>query len=525
MRAYLQNIYSKFQEKKDRNLFWLIILLAVFLLFFRINARTFWMDETAVLEYYYKTPNPITFLVQYFQVPDNHPPLYYFLAILVYNILPLGALGIRLVSVLAGLGMVVTVYYFALLLFENKKIARLAMLLTAVSSYFVLISQMARYHSLAAFFSLLFLYYFSKLIIRGYSKKDCIYFIISGVAVCFTDYPHFIYIVAMANVFYFYKLLFKKEKIIPEIKWFISQAYLLAAFVPMVWLMYLRITRQGDGGFGKLSLLGRSLVNWATDFFIHFYTFFFGENILPWNWFAFGLGSISLLILAGCLVKIIYKKECSKSLCLLSYYFFAAVILNTMFLNYANPRYNFIVYPKFVFVAFPLFIMVLAFLISQFKNKCIKWFVLGAVLLVGVIGLVNFYHSKNYLNASYFNDFKGFEFVRSNSVPGQYLVINGDSNVGVYNFYKYKYFSDLTLVDLNNVSSTIKKGEKAWFFSTGSDDGNINNEPSGKIPAGFHSVMKYEAVPLDPTLKKLKEKILHRESYTYKYGVYLIIKD
>jgi 4-amino-4-deoxy-L-arabinose transferase-like glycosyltransferase len=525
MKAIWKNVYLKYVENKDRYFFILIILLAVFLLFCRIGSRTLWMDETAVLDYYYQTPNPINFLIEYFRMPDNHPPLYYFLVILAYNILPLGELGIRLVSVLAGLGIVVTVYYFSLLFFEDKKTARLAMFLTALSSYFVLISQMARYHSLAAFFSLLFLYFFSKIILRGYAKKDYIYFIISGVAACFTDYPHFIYIVAITNVYFFYKYIVKKEKILSLARWILSQLILLAAFAPMVWLLYLRIARQGDGGFEKASLLGRSLANWVSDFFIHFYAFFFGENILPWNWLVFGLGSVALLVLTGSLIKMIYKRQCPKLICLLLYYFFAAIILNTLFLNYANPRYNFIVYPKFVFVAFPLFAMILSYLILRLRSKGVRWFAVGAIILVEIIGLVHFYSPRNYLNGSYFNSFRSFEFVRDNSIIGDKLIINGDANAGVYNFYKYRYFSNLIPIKLDEATGTIKKDERAWFFSTGSDDGGVNNEPAGKMPPGFKVVSQYESVPLDPTLKYWKEKILHRASYTHKYGVYLIVKE
>jgi (p)ppGpp synthase/HD superfamily hydrolase len=43
-------------------------------------------------------------------------------------------------------------------------------------------------------------------------------------------------------------------------------------------------------------------------------------------------------------------------------------------------------------------------------------------------GLTNFYASRNYLNASYFNSFQGLEFVKKGSLAGDYLAITTDAN-------------------------------------------------------------------------------------------------
>lgn len=521
MMQRIKQLISKILKHPDQIKFGSILVLSAFLLFYKITQRTLWMDETASLEYYFNSSGPVNFLVNYFRTPDNHAPLYYFLVIIIYNLFPFGEIGIRLLSVLAGLGIVVLVYRFSLLLFADKKIARIAMLLTAISSYFILISQMARYHSLSAFFSLLYLYYFSKIILNGHSRKNYISFILSGILVSFTDYPHFIYVVLVANLYYFYKYLIKNERIINLRDWLISQTVLLLAFMPMIYLIYLRIL-HGDGGFEKVSLLGRSFINYAADLIIHFYAFFFGENILPWNWFPFSLGVLVLLVVGFYLIKSIFKKESPQGLYLILYYFFSVIVINTAFMNYADPRYNFIVYPKYGFVAFPLFIISLAAIINLIISKKVKYIILTAVIIVDLFGLVNFYQAKNYLNASYFNNFNGFQFVRDNSMPGDYLAINGDANIGVYDFYRTKYFAKIKSISTANVDM-IEKKARLWFFATGSDEGG-NSDPKSKIPEGFAVITRYESVPLDPTLKILKEKILNRSSYNYKYTVFLLQK-
>ena len=521
MYGRIKQIIFKLSKHTEEILFYSVLILAAFLLFYKLSLRTFWMDETAVLEYLSQSTGPINFLVEYFKVPDNHAPLYYFLVIIFYKLFSFGEVGIRLVSVLAGLGIVALVYRFSLLLFGDKKIARTTMFFTATSSYFILISQMARYHSLSGFFALFFLYYFSRIILKGYTRRDYIAFIIFGFLVGFTDYPHFIYVITIVNLYYFYKLVFKNERIVLLRNWLVGQAIMLLSFLPMVYLIYLRIL-HGDGGFEKVSLLGRSVMNYVADLGMHFYAFFFGENILPWNWFPFLLGTLVLLVVSFYLASALYKRQLSKGLYLILYYFFSAIILNTVFMNLADPRYNFVVYPKYGFFAFPLFMIAVVAVINFTMSKKIKGYILISILIVTIFGLINFYQAKNYLNASYFSNFRSYEFVMDNSIPGDYLVINGDAGIGVYEFYKNKYFKNLKPVFITDLDKIDSKS-RVWFFSTGSDEGG-NFDPQSKLPSGFFEVKRFESVPLEPMLKILKEKILHRPSYNYKYTVFLLQK-
>lgn len=512
--------------KNDKsNLYFIgLLLLGLLLLLYRASARSFWMDEQAVLEYMYQNPNPIDFLRAYFKVPDNHPPLYYLLVIISYKLFAAKELGIRLVSILSGFGILITVYYLSLLLFKDRALARWAVFLSSISSYFILISQMARYHSLSGFLMLVSLFYFCKIIIQGYSKKSFIIFLIFAALLGYTDMPHFIYEVVLVNVYYFYSCLRKTEFVAIK-QWFLGQVVLAASFLPIVYLFYLRVFKQHDKGFEKASLLGRSIIDKVSDFLIHFYSYFFGENILPWNWVVFGLGVVTMIGLLFFLVRGLYRKNFSQSMYLLLYLFFSSVILNVLFLNYANPRYNFIVYPKYVFVAFPLFIILISAIAWQVKNRVGKYFILGAIVVVSLVGLHNFYQSKNYFNGSYFNSFAEYEFVRDNSRAGDFLIINGDAGIGLYDFYKNTYFKNLVPVNLGEVSAAVASKEKRfWFFTTGSDGDSVYESAgtSDKIPDGFVVVDTFQSVPTDPFLLKLKQRVTGRQSYNYKYAAYLL---
>ena len=460
-----------------------IFALGIFLLFFQVSSRGLWMDENAV--FWYLSMNPWQFVVNYWHIPDNHPPLFYLLVVSLYKLLPLKVLGVRLVSIFSGIGLLVLSYRFSWLLFKDKLSARLAMLSVVLSSYFVLISQMARYHALAALLTLLSLYYFTCLSFQNNNKKkNLLLFVVFAVLTSYTDLPHFVYLILVTNVFYFYKIL-RKETILKFKSWFISQLILVVSFLLIIWMFYLRIFEQGDKGFGLSSLLGKNIIQYAACFLMHFYAFFFGENILPWNFLIFFSGLFAACITAFYLIRNLFKAIKDQSLNLLVYYFLAFVILNTVFLNFADPRYNFIVYPKYVFAAFPLFVILLSRVIILIDKVWLRNVALVIFVGISLFGLFNFYSRGNYINASYFNDFSNYVFVRDNSQMGDGVVINGDLNGGTYKFFKGDYFYNLIPVDLDPLSSSSAKFSRVWFFSTGSDDGNINNEPDSKIPAGF----------------------------------------
>lgn len=498
----------------------LIFLCAVVLLFSDVSGRTLWMDETAVLEYL--KYNPIQFLIEYSKVPDNHPPLYYLLVTVASSILPWSEIVIRLVSIVSALGIVVVVYAFAQTIWPEKKYAYLSAFFTAFSSYFVLIGQMARYHTLAALFSLVSIYYFYLLTHGKWNRNNIIGYILGSVGICFTDYPHFIYVFGITNVYLFYQVL-KKRLEHSVWSWTKIQSVILLSFIPMLSLLLHRILLQGDGGFEKHNLLANSVPHILLTTAFHVYVFFFGENMFPWNLVVLLPGTIFLLYILGIIIHSAKKKVLFPSHIFILGMCIALIIINTIFLNVFNPRYNFIVYPKYVFVAYPLFVMALIGSVRYIKSKKIEKLCLVLWFLIASVGLYNFYSKKNYINASYFNTFESFEFVRESGEDGDKVMINGDLNEGAYVFYQEKYFQKISAIRRDDLGTVPTHG-RVWFFSTSSDDSNTNQESESKIPEGFRIIERFDSAPLDPKLKKYKEKILGYESYTYKYSVFLLEK-
>ncbi len=496
-----------------------ILLLSAGLLFYRVSYRTFWGDEMAVLNYL--KYSPAGFLAAYWQTPDNHPPLYYFLVLLASKLLPATEWMVRLVSILAGLGIVCLVYLFALRVAGEKKTALLAAFFTALSSYFVLISQMARYHSLAAMFSLMVFYFFYRLYSEGYAKQVWYWYLAALVLVGYTDYPHFFYVALITNALYFYRLI-RRRSIMPFFNWFMSQIVVAILLSPLVWMIYNRIVIQGDKGWSSTNLLANSWVHIFTAILFHIYSYFFGENIFPWNYIFFGAGILVLIAVIAGFIQGFRKKTWTPGQLFVVLLSVGIIILNTLFMNVADPRYNFIVYPKFGFVAYPLWIITFVLCLSKLRDKT-RMIMFLLWVMVAIFGLWNFYQAKNYLNPIYFRTFESLEYVRDHAREGEYLAVTANVEQGLYDFYKDKYFSRLKPLQWQEIPLAEKRS-KVWLFAAGEEGSGKTNEAESMVPPGYKILESFDSMPLDPTFKKWKEKILHRQSYNYKYSIFLLEK-
>ncbi len=505
--------------KQHRMLVFLLAFAAT-LVFFRIEYRTFWMDETFVLQYLPMTAGE--FVHEYFYNPDNHPPLYYFSVLFTSWILPQSEFMVRLPSALFGIGIVWLVYRLMQAVTGKERMAVTAAALTALSANFVLLSQMARYHTMAAFASLFALYHLYLLYKQGFSRRHWLWFLFGVALTGYSDYPPFIYLVIVTQLMYFGSVVFKRQPV-KAYHWLLGHISVGVVCSPMVWFLYHRIFIQGDGQFDVFNNLGNGLVNIIGGTAFHFYSYLFAEHIFPWEVVPFGLG-VLVLIAAGVGGVRYVRSRWRRAL---DWYVpglaIGVIVLNTLFINVANPRYNFIVYPKFGYVAYPLLIMSFVLAIESLPWRRIRQGVYALWIIVALIALGRFYSAESYLNPSYFRTFDSFTFIEERREPGQYLAMTNDAGVGLFNFYRESTFRDLEPLEWYELPVT-EPGTEVWFVATGFDGPVEGVSPYDRLPEGYEIVEEYLSVPLEPTFKSLKERALRRPSYTYKYGVFLIKK-
>ena len=483
------------------------------------------MDERAV--FWYLDMSPLGYLRHYFTVPDNHPPLFYLLTNIIYSIFSRGELGIRLVSILSGVGSGVLVYGIAKRLF-SVSVARVSSLLFILSPYFLLISQMARYHALAGLWSLLVLYGLSGLWKGiGHNVRNIAYVALGMILVAWSDYPHLLYMILLVNAWYIYAN-WKKQPFVKTKMWLQMHFLWALSVVPLLPLIWHRVVVQGDTRFFAQSAIGTNPIRYILRLLIHPYVYFFGENTLPWQWWVFTPGVLVLLYVLYQIIQICRVKE-NAALKLLISSTIGLIVLNVFTMSKLSPEYNFIVYPKYGYIAFPLFLISIAAIALKEKNTRIKVAIVFIAFYVQILGTISFYQGETYLNASYFSTFAPYEFVEMNKQDGDRWLINGDMNTESFAYYAQTYFSDITPTgkDIRSENFEVQLLPKGryWAFFTGSDDQGDTQTTAEKIPEAFAVIDEFHSVPLDPILRQLKSRILGRESYTYKYSVYLLEKE
>ena len=123
----------------------LILLLALGLRLYRLDGQSLWYDEgTSVV----LAGRDVAAIVQG-AAADIHPPLYYVLLHFWARLFGSSEVAVRLLSAIAGLGVVGAVYLLGRRLFDQQ-VALVAALLAALSPFLVYYSQEARMYILAA---------------------------------------------------------------------------------------------------------------------------------------------------------------------------------------------------------------------------------------------------------------------------------------------------------------------------------------------------------------------------------------
>ncbi|MBI3252152.1 MAG: glycosyltransferase family 39 protein [Candidatus Omnitrophica bacterium] len=143
------------------------LILGVALRFLMLaSSKSFWGDEWFTMGLVQKP----TLAVFYGAVQDVHPPFYFLLLHGVTRFLGMGEWALRSVSIAAGVGLLVAVYFLAETLFSRNR-AVLALFLTAISPYWLQSSNEVRGYSLLAFLACASAVFFLKALKNPGQKK------------------------------------------------------------------------------------------------------------------------------------------------------------------------------------------------------------------------------------------------------------------------------------------------------------------------------------------------------------------
>lgn len=130
------------------------------------------------------------------------PPLYYFIVKLSTDLLGVGALSLRLPSILFGIGVLGLLYPLGMRIFHDRHAALLALAIFAVNEQLIWYSQKARAYALILFCTMLsFLFYVSLLQAEKLSYR--IGYVLATVVVCYTHYLFgFVVVIQLLHLFW-----------------------------------------------------------------------------------------------------------------------------------------------------------------------------------------------------------------------------------------------------------------------------------------------------------------------------------
>ncbi len=123
-----------------------IVVIAAVIRIITIDNQSIWMDEALTA---YEAGLPFGAMIHTVATVEATPPLYFVLVWLSVHIFGHSDAAVRLVSALAGIGMVPVAYLAARELVDSRRAGLIAALLTAVSPFMVWYSQEARAYMLA----------------------------------------------------------------------------------------------------------------------------------------------------------------------------------------------------------------------------------------------------------------------------------------------------------------------------------------------------------------------------------------
>ena len=206
----------------------IILLLGIFLRFYKIDFLTLWYDESHTI---YTSENFFNFIPKYMSYQDGYynnlssvafssyvgeglninPPFYFMIMNIWINLFGTTETALRAFSALAGIISILFIYLLASYLF-NKQIGLISAFLFAINPFNIAYSQEARTYTFIVLLGLISTYYF----IKSLDKNKLVYWIIFIITTAIGLYTHtfFIFIILFEILYFFlfikkYKKLFK----------------------------------------------------------------------------------------------------------------------------------------------------------------------------------------------------------------------------------------------------------------------------------------------------------------------------
>ena len=353
--------------------FWLtsIILLAVFLRFYKLDFKSLWLDELYAIVSCHPT-NSLKFIIDYCK--SDQPPLFFVLLNSWFQIFIYSSFSGRLLSVLIGVLGVFSMFLLGKEI-KNERIGLLAAFLTCMNYFHIYFSQELRFYSLLFLMTTLSWLFF----VRSLKHKTLLnysLYILSAIALLYTHYYGIIIFFIQGFVFVIYIILTKQSR------GFFFWGFLAGTLVTISYIPWIP-TIIADSQIG---------LYWMEKpkpyFLIGYYSNYMGKDIVT-----------GVLLLLACILYLRYftlilrNKEKD-----LFEVFIGLLLISWIFLNYAIPYLRSILatpmmIPRHTITVLPALFLMMAMGLEQIKKTSYK---MGVIAVVVVSISVNLFFVKNH---------------------------------------------------------------------------------------------------------------------------------
>lgn len=446
------------------------MVLATILRFYHIDFQSVWLDEIcSIIE-----ANPETRwsdLEATIMVSDPHPPLYFALMKILFQLFGYTTFVARAFSAVIGVAGVYAIYLLGKEI-NNKNTGLIAALLLAINSFHIYYSQEVRMYALLLLFTILS-YYRLVLFLKNNSYKNALLY---GLFTGFMLLTQFFGLFVLASQLVFLLYVFIKKEKSSKILFFkqllISGIVIVISFLPAL-TIFIETTKKKYSAIQPTTLDTIFLI--FKDFVQHSY--------------------ILLLFYSALILLFIYYacKEKMKE----SYLILFSWIIITLAIPIIR---SYLVTPMIVsryFIAIlPAFIIIISIAILYFKNNIIK---ISILLFLTAITLYRLFISNDYYNKIAKTQFREItEFIKKENKENDQVV----SNLSWYLTYFFNKKQPTQVVDavLENYIQEMKENPNKirsfWYFGAFGNYFNITPESQAFLNEKFilvHSLDQFDS--------------------------------
>ena len=340
----------------------------------KIDFQSLWLDELHTMN---ESDPEIGWkeMMAHLKCCDQHPPLYFFLARLSFEIFGHTAISARVISAIAG---TVSVWAMYLLGKEilNRNLGLIAAALTSVNYYNLYYSQEARCYILAFLFSALSFLFLIRLLKKINIKNSLLYALFSLLLL----YSHYYSLFTLASqlviivLFFFLSVRVERKKFITY--FLISGLLMIIGYIP--WLPHLWTMSQIHSFWVQPI---------SSSFLLDFYFEYFGR--------ASVLKPLLIILFCGYLVRVFYtKKSLTSHIATSNPLWFSFIILSIWIsVTILIPFFRSLlvvpmILPRYTIVVLPAFLIALAYAIELINYKSIKYITLFIFIIFSLNNLI-----------------------------------------------------------------------------------------------------------------------------------------